>query len=109
MPKHFDILSVARARSSASSSASSSPRTLSEPAQIPGIVEAICDLSSLFYDIMTAKKADGSESEAADESSGLGGPEERAMILVRIQDWERDLPLDFGAKNNFAFQSCFLE
>ena len=80
-----------------------------EIAEIPGIVQAICELSVIFYDVMTAKTGDASASELDRQLDDAKVATGRGILLQRLQEWMKKLPPHFKADMNFTFQSCFLQ
>jgi hypothetical protein len=108
LPRYFDDdESTARDAQNSDSDGTSTESIFPQPNVIPGIINAVCDLSEIFYEAMTLNTSN--EITANGSVTGRGNDvEKRAGLYSRLKEWSEALPKDYQPEYNFTFQSCFL-
>ena len=69
----------------------------------PGLFHALCDLSELFYEIMTYN------STASTVHGSTQDFIERAQLYSKLKKWQGSLPKRLQAEENFTVQTCYLQ
>lgn len=71
--------------------------------ETPGLFNALCTLSEMFYDIMLFNSTIATSSDKHENLSA------RAKLYWKLKHWFNSLPESLQAEKNFTVHNCYLQ